>query len=81
MLAHKVPLPELGKPHLPQPGEWDAAGFQAQLALDSRNPHAVDIPHSGHRGPPAKPPGPTCQAGTPAETEDSLLPFLDDSGP
>ena len=56
VLVGMVLLPESGKPV-----EWATLGFQRQLAPDSRNPHAVDKPHSGHRehlakstGPPAR---------------------------
>lgn len=84
VLANMGPLPEFRKVSLP-PGThptvgWDAAGFQASRGPDSRNPHPVNTPHSGHRGHLVKPSGPTCQAGTSAGTESILPPFLDDSG-
>lgn len=77
--AHLVPFSELGILSPPQLGEQHAAGFQLQLARDSRNPPHQAVTFTsrrGHRGHLAEALGASCRAGT----ESSLRPFLDDSG-
>lgn len=67
--AHLVPFSELGILSPPQLGERHAAGFQLQLARDSRNPpQAVTFTsRRGHRGHLAEALGASCM-------------ILDDSG-